>query len=436
MDTRTILATPLVLAAAQVCATAQTVWFVDDDQPADFADLPQAYAASSSGDVIVVRPGTYSSLRLDAHGLSLVADPAGEANIEGELLVDGVTEDTFVSGFRLLPEPGDTQPGRVCVEDNTFPTTPVRVWVEDVRPTDGETEPNLFFASVSETVFVRCSNFASDTTAQLSSAALPLADCLSFPQAGFVLRGGVSTLVDCDFVGADGIDGVTQAPGISNPGAPDCGGAAATLTGILPIPNALTVIGSRLTGGRGGSSALVDSTGSSCYSGGPGGSAIRNTFGTFEVHVQDSELVAGLGGEAIGACPVGPVGMPLSSQSVVDLDGLHRPLLVTTGAGATGAQLEFDARSAGAACFFGFGRSVSPSPFAGLEGVVFGPQIGLPQFAGTADPAGQLTTVVPLGLAAGSGETFVVQAGYLVSDPSSGGIRIVLGGADAVTLIP
>jgi len=59
-----------------------TTWVVDDDGPANFADLPPAIAAASDGDVLVLRPGRYSAATLVGKGLSLVGAGAASTTIE------------------------------------------------------------------------------------------------------------------------------------------------------------------------------------------------------------------------------------------------------------------------------------------------------------------------------------------------------------------
>ena len=59
-----------------------TTWVVDDDGPANFADLPAAIAAARDGDVLVLRPGRYSAATLVGKGLAIVGAGAASTTIE------------------------------------------------------------------------------------------------------------------------------------------------------------------------------------------------------------------------------------------------------------------------------------------------------------------------------------------------------------------
>ncbi len=54
---------------------AQTQWTVDDDGPADFADLQLAIDTAAPGDRLLIQPGVYFSAQLDKR-LSLLGDPS------------------------------------------------------------------------------------------------------------------------------------------------------------------------------------------------------------------------------------------------------------------------------------------------------------------------------------------------------------------------
>lgn len=58
-------------------ASAGTTWIVDDDGPADFADLPQAVAGVAPGDTLIVLAGTYSNFEL-SKPLSILGLPGAQ----------------------------------------------------------------------------------------------------------------------------------------------------------------------------------------------------------------------------------------------------------------------------------------------------------------------------------------------------------------------
>ncbi|MBI5364547.1 MAG: hypothetical protein HZA53_15325 [Planctomycetes bacterium] len=86
---RRAFALGLTLALAASTARAST-WIVDaaGGPGANYTDLPPAIAAAAPADVLIVRPGSYSSFVLDK-GLTLVADPG--ANVLGGITVQNVT---------------------------------------------------------------------------------------------------------------------------------------------------------------------------------------------------------------------------------------------------------------------------------------------------------------------------------------------------------
>ena len=104
--------TPLLLTLALMTQT----WTVDDDGPADFANLDAAILASSPGDVILVEPGTYDPTTV-THDLTIVAT-SGEPKpkVLHELVVDGVSDFTL-SGFDLYDLRVTGCIGRVRIDD-------------------------------------------------------------------------------------------------------------------------------------------------------------------------------------------------------------------------------------------------------------------------------------------------------------------------------
>jgi len=71
--------TALVLALSCPAAFALgDVRFVDDDGPADFALIQAAIDASTTGDAVVVRPGTYAGFTIDGLGVHVIGIPGAE----------------------------------------------------------------------------------------------------------------------------------------------------------------------------------------------------------------------------------------------------------------------------------------------------------------------------------------------------------------------
>ena len=67
-----------------------SVWTVDDDGPADFHTIGEAVAASSDGDAILVRGGSYPSFTLDARGVTIVGEPDA-SQVHGHVRIENLT---------------------------------------------------------------------------------------------------------------------------------------------------------------------------------------------------------------------------------------------------------------------------------------------------------------------------------------------------------
>lgn len=113
-----------MLLAPLALALAPQVWTVDDNGPADFADLPAAVAAASSGDTILLAAGSYTSTILDkslrilgAYGTESKPGPY----ISGSpLRVDGPAGATEVTlaGVRIHELELLGVPGRMRIDDS------------------------------------------------------------------------------------------------------------------------------------------------------------------------------------------------------------------------------------------------------------------------------------------------------------------------------
>jgi hypothetical protein len=95
---------PLATAAFLCIANAPLlagVITVDDSGGADFLDLPEAVAAASPGDTLLVHPGTYSAFAIDTKPLTVLGLAAGQVQVLGESLVYSVAAQTMVVLCRL-----------------------------------------------------------------------------------------------------------------------------------------------------------------------------------------------------------------------------------------------------------------------------------------------------------------------------------------------
>jgi len=77
------LARPLAVLAFASAPALAGVLTVDDSGGADFTDLPPAVAAASSGDTLLVHPGTYSAFLLDGKPLTVLGLAAGQVAVLG-----------------------------------------------------------------------------------------------------------------------------------------------------------------------------------------------------------------------------------------------------------------------------------------------------------------------------------------------------------------
>jgi parallel beta-helix repeat protein len=101
----TYLATQSPVATLNVLAqlTPKT-WIVDDDGPADFRTVQEAINAASSGDTILVRPGTYKENPVITKPLSLLGENASQTTILAENTWKTVTVNASkvtISGFTI-----------------------------------------------------------------------------------------------------------------------------------------------------------------------------------------------------------------------------------------------------------------------------------------------------------------------------------------------
>lgn len=173
-----LLATALVLAPALV---GQTTYVVDAAGNGDFIDLPAAFTAATHGDVLLVRPGTYTPAATD-QGLRVLADPGARLG-NGTLAVRNLpaTATFSMAGF-------DAAAGASCglrVENCTGPVHLFDIEGYVTEPTAGGL-----------------------TLAVLDSGAVTAVDCgfgFGIPAIDIAGRASHLTLVRCQATGASGL---------------------------------------------------------------------------------------------------------------------------------------------------------------------------------------------------------------------------------------
>lgn len=94
---------------------AQTQWTVDDDGPADFADLQLAIDTAQPGDLLLIQPGIYAGAQLTKR-LSLMGDPSEARPRISDIEIDGAERfDLTHVEFDTLSVNG--VPGRSQIDD-------------------------------------------------------------------------------------------------------------------------------------------------------------------------------------------------------------------------------------------------------------------------------------------------------------------------------
>ncbi len=132
-----ILHVAAVAAYLVLPASASTFVIDDDGGPGvDFPDIPHAIAAAQPGDVLLVRPGSYSSFLLLSKGLSILCDEG--VTIEGSANVSWLPRDqiALLAGFTAHHSgvwncQGTVILQRVRAEFNFTQSVDVRLWGVD-----------------------------------------------------------------------------------------------------------------------------------------------------------------------------------------------------------------------------------------------------------------------------------------------------------------
>lgn len=117
----------LTFALLAATLTGQKTWIVDDSGPADFTDLPAAFAKVADGDRVLVRPGSYSPATLDK-AIQLVADNGAwverPATSPFRITGIGAGKTCFIRGLWFRANPFSY----LDVSDNPGTVTLAEVW--------------------------------------------------------------------------------------------------------------------------------------------------------------------------------------------------------------------------------------------------------------------------------------------------------------------
>lgn len=329
-----VLAVTLVLALVPSLAAAQGSILVVDDDPGPgvaFSDLQAAVDAAGDGDLVLVRPGSYTLALLPDKALTLQVDGLpGSAGLfaasiftgtGSALAVVGLSAErsVVVRGFHLLSAgqlPGDMA---VRVADCLGPVLFEDCTIENLSGQAVDVQRS------SSVTFSRC-------------ALLTGTSYFDAGQGVYLQRPGLRAtdasvwLYGCDVQGSLGPDaGSLPFVPIRPPG--DGG------DGLQLLRSTLGIWGSSVTGGVGGSGLP-----SPCAAGGAAGDAVV-LDPTSTARLQDTTLEPGVGGLASPGCglPDGPDGLTFAGLGThVDLPGSARAFAVASpGRGAASLPLAF-----------------------------------------------------------------------------------------------
>jgi hypothetical protein len=352
---------------------AQSVHVVDDDGGADFVDLPQAIAAAAAGDVLLVKPGSYSGFVL-TKSLTITAETDQTVDV-GAFLVWGLQADDRVvlRGLSVGPDGGAPTivaaiGGWVGLEDCSFTPESATSVQEALSIHNG--------VSV---VLVRTTVTGHRTNAiEASSVDLTLQDC--------VVTGGSAGTAPSD--GGHGVDLYWAT---------------------------LHASGGVIRGGA-GSDAIGDASGCMLEPGNGGhGVYTAGLFGT-KVTIQDTLLIGGSAGAGATGCGTASDGQPyepVSPGTLVDLGGTLRTLDVETpvrmGTNATNVL----AGVAGDLVVLAIGFEPDATPFAPWLGVftVANPALIAP--IGVIPSSGSLSIEIPVPVLPFEGIQLYEQAAYV-----------------------
>lgn len=267
----------LALAFLAPTLSAQSVLTVDDDGPADFADVQSAINVAASGDVVLVHPGDYPPFSINGKGLVVHRATSVAPSFEGPVRVLNVPASESVTLRGLV----------VNYSANPFTPEPVlqvadcdgNVWIEEVNLHEVLTLPG--FVGLAGSQVTNC--------ASVAFARCELRAITDFLGVGAVVLNGLRVidstvaLFECMVRGGTGPSEV-QIPGSAGGGEP----------GLLVDSSSVFLSGCSLFGGSGndGNDFI---TCQDC-SGGDAAPAVRVEGESSSVEAVSSTLTAGLAG--------------------------------------------------------------------------------------------------------------------------------------------
>lgn len=263
------------IASCSLIAAQGQTWTVDDDGPADFADLQPAVDAASNDDVILVRAGDYSPFTIDGKGISLLGDELALVRVLGvPNVVTNVAagQRAMVRGLTFVA-PQNVDAELLRIEANTG-----SVWLEQIITLPAELWPFLYNLSVADCIEVTDSASVTllDSDVQGAWGAVPgqgfepgcralRVETSTVYVHGTRLRSGMTTVTGGAGVpGFEAVSGTTVLRDVDVEGA--AGGAGLAFGGPPPgmggpglrLEAGATVwsIGSNIVGGPGGTDGL------------------------------------------------------------------------------------------------------------------------------------------------------------------------------------
>lgn len=270
MSAARLLFVSIALLAAP--AAAQAVHVVDASGGGAFLDIQSAVDAASSGDLVLVKSGSYARFTIDGKGLFVLADEGARVVVTGTIIVQDVPsqEEVVVHGFRARLTSGlsagglsvrDCE-GHVLAQDfDVFagPFVTAVTGILYVADSDAFALTNSVLngegdydglAESGALTSIRSNSFVHDLIATGSKGA-----DAAFPKSigcggghGIQITGGSVLLVGSSIRGGGGGAGMEQAiPGNGGPG-----GSGASLVSDAPPDPTLVVYDTNAQGGPGG----------------------------------------------------------------------------------------------------------------------------------------------------------------------------------------
>ncbi len=276
----------LVFASA-VPAAAVFVVDVNGGPGVDSTQIDSAIAAALPGDIVLVRPGLYSSCAVDGKGISVIADPVNgiRPTISSVLIRNiPIQQRALVRGFDVtltVPLSGSIP---LEVSDNRGPVVIEDLKTKTLFPTSA-LPPGALVDDCDRVVFIRC---------ELLGTNVPTNGLQAVPgSTGMVVIDSNVALYECLVVGGNGVTGgyppsftlFSSAGGI----------------GIHVTEGDVLVAGSVVRGGAGGNG--VAPTGFPCIPAASGGDGIRLSGPkSYSVRI-DSTVTGGTVGVEHPSCP-------------------------------------------------------------------------------------------------------------------------------------